>query len=176
MYLSESPHGLMFHRFHRRGSLPAGQGSIASDELEEILNFAGIENIISPEEWLFKLKNNKLSKNDLCITLDDGLRCQYDICLPILERYGLKAFWFIYSSVCEGGVGKFEIYNRFGTEYFGNTDEFYGLFFKRCAKYALKALNENRFRKYADETLSAFPFYSINDIWVQKAAHTHPLG
>lgn len=30
----------------------------------------------------------------MCLTFDDGFASQLD-CLPVLERYGLKAFWFI---------------------------------------------------------------------------------
>ncbi len=164
MHLSQFPHGLMFHRFHNQGSPPGGQGSITPSEFEEILYFVGIENILSPEEWLFKLTNSKLRNNDLCITFDDGLKCQYDVCLPILEKYNLRGFWFIFSSACEGKVRKFEIYNCFGTRYFSNIDEFFELFFSKCEKNILKKFSENKFKKYVHETLLSFPFYSINDL------------
>jgi len=163
-YLSQFPHGLMFHRFHKQESFPVGQGSITPGEFEKILHFVGIDNILSPEEWLFKLKNNSLKGNDLCITFDDGLRCQYDICLPILEKYNLKVFWFIYSSVFEGKINKFEIYSYFGTRYFSNIDEFFELFFSRCEKSTLNQINEHKFKKYLQEASKCFSFYSPNDL------------
>lgn len=154
----------MFHRFHNQEYHPIGQGSITPDEFKEILNFVGIKNILSPKEWLFKLKNNSLRNNDLCLTFDDGLKCQYDFCLSILEKYNLKAFWFIYSSVFEGKLVKFEIYNYFGAKYFSNIDEFFELFFSRCEESLVKQINEYEFKIYAREKLALFPFYSINDI------------
>ena len=36
------------------------------------------------------------------VTFDDNLKCQYDIALPILDKYSLKAFWFIYTSPLDG--------------------------------------------------------------------------
>src|SRR3989338_7486759 len=116
-YISLFPHGLMFHRFHRAGGPPGGTGSLTPEEFDRILLFVGIGNILQPDEWLNRLTENRLQNQDLCITLDDGLRAQYDICLPVLEKYGLKAFWFIFSAVFEeDGAGKFEIYNRFSAQ------------------------------------------------------------
>lgn len=161
---SQFPHGLMFHRFHSEKSSPSGQGSITPIEFEKILNFVGIENILFPEEWLFKIKNNTLRHNDLCITFDDGLRSQHDICLPILEKYNIKAFWFIYSSVFEGKLEKFEIYNCFGTKYFRNIDEFFEMFFSRCEESLLNQFNGYKFKRYVQKAQMLYPFYSINDL------------
>ena len=83
-YEPDFAHGIMFHHFHDEIHSPSGQGSISANTFDEIINFIGIENILNPEEWIFKLRNNKLEKSDVCVTFDDGLRCQYDICIPIL--------------------------------------------------------------------------------------------
>ena len=44
-----------------------------------------------------KLKSLKgvLSSNDICITFDDTLLSQYEVALPILEKYKIRAFFFI---------------------------------------------------------------------------------
>lgn len=164
MYSSEFPHGLMFHYFHDEKNPPSGQGSISAREFEAILHFVGIDNILSPEEWMHKLKINKLHQNNLCITLDEGIKCQYDVCLPILEKYNLKSFWFIYSSVFEGKFGKLEIYNFFRSRYFDNVDAFYELFFKTYEDEKLIAINEYELENYIQEKLRSFPFYSFNDL------------
>lgn len=144
--------------------MPSGQGSLSPNELENILLFVGVENILSPEEWLIRLQGNCLHRNDLCITLDDGLRCQYDHCLPVLEKYGLKAFLFIFSSVFDGGVAKFEIYNNFATRYFRDIDDFYMDFFGRCGKSVSSQFERDSFHQYAQTTRAMCPFYSKNDL------------
>ncbi len=158
------PHGLMFHRVHRAISSGLGQGSITDREFEYILHCVGLKNILSADEWLYKLKHNKLNAQDICITFDDGLKCQYEICLPILEKYSIKAFWFIYSSVFEKGLVKSEIYSYFSAKYFKDINEFFNTFFSNCDKAILAQLNEQKFKKYSRATQRLFPFYSTNDL------------
>ena len=141
-----------------------GQGSVTPNEFEKILHFVGIRNILSPDEWLFRLKHDKLKGSDICITFDDGLKCQYDVILPILERYNLKAFWFICSTVCEGGMAKVEIYNYFGMRYFKSVNDFYECFFSKCEKNILDKLEGCRFKEYLSRKLLSFPFYSNIDL------------
>ena len=56
------PHGIMFHRFHKKGKKSAGIGSISQDDLEKILKFIGIKNIVTPNQWIEKIKNKSLKK------------------------------------------------------------------------------------------------------------------
>ncbi len=163
MYRSTFPHGLMFHYFHDEDSSGKGQGAILAKEFETLLHYVGIENILSPDHWLYKLENRQLEEKDLCITLDDGLSCQYRICLPILEKYNLKAFWFVYSSVFEGELGKLDIYSFFRSSYFSRIDDFYNRFFKKFESTEFVTEN-NEFEKYKSVLLKRFPFYSFNDV------------
>tara|TARA_B100001057_G_scaffold481333_1_gene555248 strand:- start:9 stop:329 length:321 start_codon:yes stop_codon:yes gene_type:complete len=87
------PHGIMFHRLHKKGKKSLGAGSISQDDFEKILKFIGIKNIITPNQWIEKIKNKSLKKNDICLTFDDGLKSQYNCALPILNKYNLKAFF-----------------------------------------------------------------------------------
>ena len=65
---------------------------------ESLLLDIGIENIVSPSLFLDKI--NKQSRDyKCCITFDDGLKSQFKIALPILEKYNIKAFWFVYTSI-----------------------------------------------------------------------------
>ena len=87
-------HGLMFHHFVG-GRHPAGQGAITAETFDALLDHAGRERIISADEWMWKVKRQRLAERDLCVTFDDGLACQFDIALPVLRARKIEAFWFV---------------------------------------------------------------------------------
>lgn len=162
-YPNQIEHGIMFHHFHDERH-PKGQGSISQADLEALLNFIGLHRILTPSEWLERLEENKLSKEDLCLTFDDALLCQFEIALPVLESYHLRAFWFVYSSIFEGHAGKMEAYRFFRTNFFQNINDFYDLFFRKVfssefSKSVEEVLEEEEIRKQ----IELFPFYSVND-------------
>lgn len=147
----------MFHHFHG-GRHPKGQGSISEADFDRLLNHIGIERILSPSEWLYRMERGGLQNSDLCLTFDDGLLCQKEVALPVLENYNLKAFWFVYSSVFEGKLENLEIYRMFRTKYFESIDDFYELFFQKAA---------TSLGSYETEIKSLkrqFPFYTEKDI------------
>jgi len=157
------PHGITFHHFHDDKHY-RGQGSISQKEFDNILNYIGIHRILSPDEWFQRLEKKTLSKEDVCLTFDDGLHCQIDIALPVLEHYNLKAYWFVYSNVFQGKLEITETYRQFRSRYFENIDDFYALFFDIFfkSKFSVKTddiLNPNSIKKYRQR----FPFYSEND-------------
>ena len=154
----------MCHRFHRRGDQPSGQGSLTDGEFEQILSRVGFENILSPLEWLSRLKSNRLQNQNLCITFDDGLRSQYEVALPVLEKHGLQAFWFVYSSVFKGKLDKNEIYNYFAVKTFDTFDAFVDEFLLRCGPVLLEKLKGEEFLVYAESLKARAPFYTANDL------------
>lgn len=154
----------MFHRLHADGAKPAGQGSISRADFDRLLRHVGIERILSPAEWLRRLQRGGLQSRDLCLTFDDGLRCQYDVALPVLQSLGLLAFWFVYSIVNEGGLVKSEIYSHFATSRFESMDAFCDAFLGRCEEAARSRLTGTAFERYAQTTRAMFPFYSDNDL------------
>ena len=154
----------MFHHFHDDEKHPNVQGSISARELEALLKYVNVERILSPNEWLAKLAEKKLSNEDLCLTFDDALLCQVEVALPVLERYKLKAFWFVYSSVFEGGTENLEIYRFFRTKYFNDIDDFYKLFFQKVHDFAMdKNVDEEEEAKNQSLQLKLYPFQSVND-------------
>ena len=48
--------------------------------------------LLNAEEYQIKLK--KLD-TDICLSFDDGLKCQFDIAFPVLKELGIKIFLFI---------------------------------------------------------------------------------
>src|SRR2546426_12241772 len=88
-YPADIAHGLMFHHFHG-GSHAGSQGSISLNDFERILALVDVDRILTPSAWLEKLDANRLGPHDLCLTFDDALLCQFEIALPVLEKYRLK--------------------------------------------------------------------------------------
>lgn len=162
-YPIQYPHGIMFHHFHNEVH-PRGQGSISSEEFERVILFIGTENIISAPEWCENYGKGDAIKDKVCITFDDSLKCQYEIAKPILDKYNIKAFFFVYSSVLNGGMEYLEIFRYFRSKYFSNFDNFYEAFMEMLlsseyadeVRTALKVFNP-------DEYLKNFSFYSEND-------------
>ena len=152
----------MFHHFHDDNKHIVGQGSISADTLERLLDFYSIEhNLIGAKEFLDKLENNTLNDDDVCITFDDGLLCQYDIAFPVLQKRNLTAFWFVYTSPLDNVIEKIEIYRHFRFSCFTSIDSFYETFFNAVDKeYGINEL----LKDYdSDSFLKDFPFYTYND-------------
>jgi len=156
-------HGIMFHHFHG-GEHPCVQGSISASELNDIIDQIGADNILSAETWIERARLGDLSNRDICLTFDDGLRCQYDVALPVLYDRGLTAAWFVYSSVFEGHSERLEIYRYFRTVAFPDIDTFYQSFddVLAASKYGEQAvLAMTDF--VPDNYLVDHTFYSTND-------------
>ena len=157
------PHGIMFHRFHDSHESNQSQGTLTPDEFERILLHVGIENIRSPQEWVSRLEGNRLGERDLCITFDDGLRSQTEYALPVLDRYGLQAFWFVYSCVFEGTPLKSEIYSQVAGQ-MGGMPVLIEEFLDRCPPDMGVQLDSDEFTAYVNVLREEAPFYSSNDL------------
>lgn len=153
----------MFHRFHQSGTPSQGQGSLTDRELERLLTYVGLERILSPEQWMAAVKTNTLKDSDICITLDDGLRSQADVALPVLERYGLSAFWFVFSSVFKGEIDRNEVYNLFASTTFASFDEFVRELFE-FFPVPESRFEENGYSIFATRYRDLFAFYSEEDL------------
>ena len=154
-------HGIMFHHFYNEKHLN-GQGAISVDQFENIIQYYK-DNLLSANEWLYKAKTNTLDDKDICLTFDDSLLCQYDIAVPILEKYNLTAFWFVYSSVLNGGIEKLEVFRKFRTAYFSDIDDFYSEFFSVVGQTEYSDEVEQSLNNYSHDNWKHFPFYSQND-------------
>lgn len=157
------PHGLMFHRFHHADEHPIGQGSVSGEELERLLDTIDAERILDPETWLQELDRGTLPSGSLCLTFDDGLKSQIEVALPILEERGLKAFWFVFSNVFQGGIDRKEIYGRFATQAFPSFDIFVDAFLKQAA-LGVCHFDSGSYRSFRESMKRRFSFYSENDI------------
>ena len=187
MSMGSFAHGLMFHHFCNDRH-PRVQGAIGADELDALLSYVGIARILSADEWTERALAGRLRESDLCITLDDALRCQYDVALPVFESHGLTAFWFVYSAVFEGHRAPLEIYRWFRTTQFSDVDAFYAAFDAAVSESALGtrvaaglggfdpasylagydyfSTSDRRFRYIRDELLSTAEYEELMDTMI----------
>lgn len=161
--MKEKAHGIMYHHFHDYYKHIVEQGSISAERFDDMLDYYGrTHNIITAEEFLHKSLRDILHKDDVCLTFDDGLLCQYDIAYPVMKDRKLTAFWFIYTSPLDGILEKLEIYRHFRFSKFENIEDFYSAFFEildRTDKVSSDALQTYN----PDEHLKDCPFYTPND-------------
>lgn len=155
--------GLMFHRFRADADEPDGQGSLTAGEFEAILLDAGIENMLAPDEWLDRLETGALRSNHLCVTFDDGLSSQVQHALPVLRRFDLRAFWFVYSSVFEGQPVKGELYAQ-AVGQLGGADAIMAALRSRAPADLLRLLETRDCSEYAATMARVAPFYSRADV------------
>ena len=152
----------MFHHFHDLKNFKKSQGSISSHQLERIISIIGRKNIINADEFLDLYLEKKLNKNKVCLTFDDGLKCQINIALPILKKYNIKAFWFLYSSIFEEKFDCLEIFREFRHS-FKTMDVFYTNFFLFTQQQKIK-IHQKKLNLFIKNMKKRFPFYSKNDL------------
>ncbi len=142
------------------------RGSLSANDFSEMLDWlAERYNLIGAKAYVEKFQNAELGDNDICLSFDDALLCQYDIALPILDEKGIDAFFFVYSSVFTGAPDHLEIFRYFRTNKFSDIDDFYHQFFELTEAQADENLAQHR-QVFEDSSyLGAFPFYSENDRW-----------
>ena len=90
--LKLQPNTIVFHNFHNKRSIKL-QGSISSFKFEKIIiKLKKNYNLLNADKFYSKLLDGNLSKKDISLSFDDGLKSQYDIAIPILNKYNIKAF------------------------------------------------------------------------------------
>ena len=157
------PHGIMFHYFHDRRH-PAGQGAISGDDLAGLLRSLDPRRILPARRWLERAIDNTLEPHDVCLTFDDNLRCQYDVARPVLQDYGLTAFWFVQTAALRGEYVRSDLYRQFRVKYFDDVNDFYEAFFRALATSCHAGSAEQALCRFDPSTyLAEFPFYSEAD-------------
>jgi len=154
-------HGIMFHHFIGKNHSKA-QGAISERQLRRIIEHYK-DNLLSAQEWYNKALSNSLVPNDICLTFDDALLCQYEVAVPVLNEYKLKAFFFVYSSIFTGKIEMLEVYRKFRIECFKDIDNFYENFFSIIDNSPYNNEVQESLKNYSHDNWKHFPFYSEND-------------
>jgi len=71
-----APYGLMFHHFHGGIHKADNAGSISSRQLDMLLQQVGIDNILTPADWISAFLVDELDPSHRCLTFDDALKSQ----------------------------------------------------------------------------------------------------
>lgn len=194
----------MFHHFHGTGPdglvHPPGQGSIDADCLDRLIRrLQQCHTLLPAGEWLDRRDAGRLGPRDLCLSFDDGLRCQLDIALPVVETHGLTALLFVHTAIYDGVPNRMELYRYYRSTQFDTVEAFYAAFDNalRASPEAdsvaagLKGVDiaayrpnspfytdaDRRFRYIRDEILDEPAFHAVMDAmiadWIDDPAEIH---
>lgn len=155
--------GLMLHHFHG-GAHPQGQGTISAEELADLIEFMGVDNFLDPQDWMERARTGRLEPHHRCITLDDALRCQFDIAKPVFDAYNLKAFFFVYTLVFEGKAERTELFRHYRTVRFQDVEAFYEAFFRLLDSSEHAQLVRSQMDAFEESGyLANYEFYTRSD-------------
>ncbi len=93
---------VIHHRVIPEPDLLVGDGGLKAFEVglnHLVKNF----NVLPLSEAVSKLRNGTLPKCAACITFDDGYADNAEIALPLLQKYGVPATFFVASGFLDGG-------------------------------------------------------------------------
>ena len=154
----------MFHHFHN-AQHPVSQGSLGEEQFRRILEYLETRfNLLNAGDYFDRTMSGKIQKNDICLTFDDGLKCQLDIAVPVLDEFGLKAFFFVYSGPFEGLGDSVELYRYFRTTMFPSINDFYDEFSELAAAQVTNWSDRKKLFE-SSNYLSDFVFYTEADRW-----------
>lgn len=94
---------LIFHRVHREPELLFPDEPDASAFESRMCLVADLFNVLPLTEAIARLRTSSLPPRALAITFDDGYADNHDVALPILERLGLHATFFVSTGFLDGG-------------------------------------------------------------------------
>lgn len=156
--------GIMFHHFHQPGE-PRIQGSLTGDEFERMLVSVLQRNeVLGPSAWVSASMSGTLSPESVCITFDDALQAQIDIALPVLDKLGIKAFFFVYSSVFNGVAEPLELQRFFRNLCFRTIEAFYAAFYEAALESGYgESVELAQTSDEAGRYLSDHAFYTEDD-------------
>ena len=158
-------HAVMFHHFHN-AQHPPSQGSLSSSDFIQMIDWLNKHySILGASQYKEKFENGTLKNTDICMSFDDALKCQYDIAVPVMERLGIEAFFFVYSSAFGHNPDPLEIYRYFRTACYADIDNFYERFFYSVEQIDAEEFSRHHAKYLELNYLAAFPFYTENDKW-----------
>ena len=152
----------MFHRFYDNRNKPTGQGSFSPKKLKEYIESNGDDNFFKIEDLNNLSLRSEIPSNKILLTFDDGLFSQYESAKPILDNYGIKSIWFIYTKIFENNFDDNEILNYLICNYFSSFNSFYLIFKSLIPKYKIN-WNSIEFKNYCNDIDSKFSFYTLDD-------------
>jgi len=155
----------MFHHFHDDLKYPNsnGGGSISASDFNLIIDYIDENyNLLSPKEFIYKIVKKSIKETDVCLTFDDGLKCQFDVAFLELKKRNLNAFFFIYTGAMSATPPLGEFCRDFKLFSFDNMDAYYELFFE-VIREDFNEEHSSFLKLFTDDYLSNYSFYTSND-------------
>ena len=97
------PHGILFSNLSDERN-PSTDDDLPTKILVDTIERIGPKRILPARQWMQCALTATLRPSDVCLTFDGSHRWQYETALPVLQSFGLTAFWFVNTGVCEGQV------------------------------------------------------------------------
>ncbi|MFT3759461.1 polysaccharide deacetylase family protein [Thauera sp.] len=95
---------LIFHRV-RPAMDPYAPRALHARRFDDMLGWLGdVFNVLPPDEAIVLLARGALPPRALTITFDDGYADNAEVAMPILQRHGMRAAFFIATDFLDGGV------------------------------------------------------------------------
>ena len=113
----------MFHRFVDPEGKATGQGALAAELLNDYILTCGASNFVDETDLQLMSETGTLPPKIL-LTFDDGLLSQFQTAKPVLDKFGIKAFWFVYTKTFRDDFDISEITNYVAARYFSSFDHF----------------------------------------------------
>ena len=152
--------GILFHHFNQNKKYYDSPGSLDKNKFFKFIK--KYKDLITRPEKFLKETNNK----KICLTFDDGLKCQYDIALPILEEFKIKSFFFVFTYPHEKTDLTIETIRYFRYKYFLNQKLFYKTLFRNIED--VKSVKLNKLNLFNEKIISHYkkhsPYYNLLDI------------
>ena len=152
-------YGILFHHFHSKNKFYSSPGSLTKKKFNDFISKYKNQ-IQNPNNFFLDLKKKKI-----CLTFDDGLKCQKDIALPILKKYNIKACFFVPTSNFSKNFLSSETIRYLKYKIFKSSNTFYKYFFEifKKTKY-LSKLNKVNYSKLEKNIKKHSPYYTKLDI------------
>jgi peptidoglycan/xylan/chitin deacetylase (PgdA/CDA1 family) len=95
---------LIFHRV-RPTADPTAPRALHAQHFDDMLGWLGeVFNVLPPDEAVERLARGDLPARALTITFDDGYADNAEVAMPILQRHGMCAAFFVATDFLDGGV------------------------------------------------------------------------
>lgn len=95
---------LIFHRV-RAESDPTAPRVLHAAQFDQMLRWIGeVFTVLPPDEAVARLAQGDLPPRAMAITFDDGYADNAEVALPILQRHGMKAAFFVATDFLDGGM------------------------------------------------------------------------
>lgn len=160
-------HGVEFHYFCDDQNHPPCQGALTAADFSELVAYLRRNyTLLNAQDFYDAVASGEGKPGQICLTFDDGVRSQWDVAVPCMEKMGLTGMFFVYTSHFENDPSMLEVYHDFRFRKYAVVDDFYTDFFS-VLKLDPETGRPDVLRKMADFRYESYlahcPWHSYTD-------------